>query len=67
MRILSQDGLDLVNFNICISFTLQKNIIVANFLDGYKILGDYSSEERAKEVLFEIAQHKENLYVMPEV
>lgn len=67
MRILSQDGLDLVNFNNCVSLTLQKGVVIVNFLDGYKIIGDYSTEKRAKEVLFEIAQHKEILYVMPEV
>lgn len=67
MRILSQDGTELVNFKNCDSLTLEGNVVVATFLDGYKVLGDYSTEKRAKEVLFEISQHKESLYVMPEV
>ena len=67
MRILSQDGTELVNFKNCDSLTLEGKVVVTTFLDGYKVLGDYSTEKRAKEVLFEIAQHKESLYVMPEV
>lgn len=67
MRILSQDRLDLVNFNNCISLTLQKGVIIVNFLDGYKILGEYSSEKRAKEVLTELFHCQYEGFVMPEV
>lgn len=67
MRILSQDRLDLVNFNNCISLTLQKGVIIVNFLDGYKILGEYSSEKRAKEVLTELFHCQYEAFVMPEV
>lgn len=67
MRILSQEGFVLASLDKCNSITSEGSTVFANFLNEFRVLGRYASEERAKEVLFEIAQHKESLYVMPEV
>lgn len=67
MRILSQDKLELVNFKNCDSLTLEGKVVIANLLDGYKILGEYESEERVKEVLTDLFHCQYEGFAMPEV
>lgn len=70
MSILSQDGRIVVLLSGHGYLNISDNGVYLTSFGGEYIdlkLGKYATEERAKEVLFEIAQHKESLYVMPEV
>lgn len=70
MRILSQAGKHLVDVSNGGYLNIYDKAVWFVFYNSDFAdlrLGDYTSEERAKEVVFEIAQHKESLYVMPEV
>ena len=70
MRILSQDGKTAVLISGHGYLNISDCGVYLTSFGGEYIdlkLGKYSTEKRAKEVLFEIAQHKESLYVMPEV
>lgn len=70
MRILSQDGKIAILLSGHGYLNIRdRGVYLTSFGGNYTDLklGKYGSEKRAKEVLFEIAQHKESLYVMPEV
>ena len=60
MIIVSQDKKDIINFNNIKAISIKENKIIAigQFIiaeeDGAYILGEYKTEERAKEVLQEI-------------
>jgi hypothetical protein len=68
MIIVSQDRNEIVNFNnmnniLIVDFNIKNNCfqrIQANTDRDYYVLGDYATEERAKEVLQEIIKSIEN-------
>lgn len=65
MLILSQDKTNIINLENIIGIGINNNYINIRSVDGYVLnLGEYATEERAKEVLQEIieAYSKEDFY-----
>ena len=57
MLILSQHKIVILNFNTTTTIIADKNEIIARLINGNKAtLGEYATEERAKEVLQEIIE-----------